>query len=198
MHAFTLALLFMVVIMSSRTPAPPPTSLLGGRVTFELPSSWHVREATDRKDDGELQLTVPQPGPDRTPAIATLRARRVAADVTVRQACARVASVAANPGPGRYIIGDMTEGEHWRTVLWSEREGEVVLGRFGVDGGVMVEFEVTLPFGKTEDPTWLTQVVGDFNSTCARLKIDGKTTFVSRIATDVSISFDPKVQTSSP
>jgi hypothetical protein len=188
----------MAVITSSRTPPPPPTSLLGGRVTFELPSSWHVREATERKDDGELQLTIPQPGPSRTPAIATLRARRVAVDVTVRQAGARVASVAANPGPGRYITGEVTEGEHWRTVLWSEREGEVVLGRFGVDGAVMVEFELSLPFGTADDPTWLTQVVSDFNSTCARLKIDGTTTFVSRIATDVSIYVDPKGQTSCP
>jgi hypothetical protein len=171
---------------------------LGGRVTFELPSSWRVREATDGKDDGELQLTISQPSPDRTPAIATLRARRVAADVTVRQAGVHEASVAAKPGPGQYILGDVTDGEHWRTVLWSEREGAIEMGRFGVDGGVMVEFELTLPFGKTDDPTWLTQVVSDFNSTCARLKIDGKTTFVSRIATDVSIYFDPKGQTSGP
>jgi hypothetical protein len=188
----------MVVVMSSRFPPPPPTSLLGGRVTFELPSSWHVREATDGKDDGELQLTIAQPGPDRPPAIATLRARRVAADVTIQQAGARVASVKANRGPHRYITGDVTDGEHWRTVLWSERQGEAMLGRYGVDGRVMVELELSLPFGNADDPSWLNQVVSDFNATCAQLKIDGKTTFVTMIATDVTLFLDSKEQTSSP
>ena len=198
MHAFTQALLFMMMVSSSHFTAPPPTSLLGGRVTFELPSSWQVREAMDRKDDGMVELTIPQPGQDRAPASATLHARRVATDMTVEQAGARVASVKAAPGPGRYITGDVTEGEHWRTVLWSEHKGDVMLGRFGVDGGVLVELVVTLPFGETEDPSWIAQVVRDFDSTCARLKIDGKTTFVSRIATDVSIYLDTKGQSSSP
>ena len=195
MHALTQALLFMVVSSSSATP-PPPASLLGGRVKFELPSSWQVKQATDGKDDGMLQLTIPQPGPDHAPASAMLHARRVAADVTVRQAGARVASVAANPGPEQYITGDATDGEHWRTVLWTERKGAVMLGRFGVDGGVMVELVMTLPFGETDDSSWLAQVVKDFDSTCARLKIDGKTTFVSKIATDVSIYLDTKGQSS--
>lgn len=198
MHAFTQALLFMVMVSSSPFTAPSPTSLLGGRVTFELPSSWRVREATDGKDDGMLELTIPQPGQDREPASATLHARRVAADVTVQQAGARVASVKATPGPGQYITGDVMEGEHWRTVLWTERKGAVMMGRFGVDGGVMVELVMTLPFGETEDPSWIAQAVRDFDLTCARLKIDGKTTFVSRIATDVSIYLDTKGQSSSP
>ena len=198
MHAVTQAVLFMVMVSSSPISARPPTSLLGGRVTFELPSSWRVREATDGKEDGMLELTIAQPGHDREPASATLHARRVAADVTVQQAGARVASVKAATGPEQHIFGDVTEGEHWRTALWTERKTAVMLGRFGVDGGVMVELVMTLPFGETVDPSWLAQVVRDFGSTCERLKIDGKTTCVRKIATDVSIYLDTTGQHSSP
>jgi hypothetical protein len=73
------------------------------------------------------------------------------------------------------VVGDIPDGKNWRTIVWTATQGVpyLSLDRFGVSGGIAVEFIVAFPLLENGDPAWVEKVVTDFNTVCQSLKIDG-------------------------
>ena len=164
-------------------PGERLSSLLEGRVTFALPPSWVLESHVNTKASGRALLKVPNPAADQTRrSNAILTAKVVPENINVRH---ESDGVYQNLYEGLAVVGDTFDGDDWRTMVWTFKDGVpyVVLNRFGLVGRVSVELVVVFPAGGS-DPKWVEQAVADFNAVCASLKIDGRTKFDSHVKTD--------------
>ena len=162
-----------------------PTSLVGKRVTFSLPSSWIVQKQEAEKTSGRIQILIPYPATDNTPhsANAAVIANAVPKDVTVKDAGD---AVYKNQFPGFAVVNDIADGKNWRTLVWTAKNEVpyIMLDRYGVVNGVAVEFLVSFPLLEKGDPKWIEKTVADFNSFCEGLKIDGTNSTEAKVHLD--------------
>jgi hypothetical protein len=164
------------------------SSLLDGRVTFTLPQAWAVRNHVSTRESGRAHLDVPNPAGDKAaaPAKAILTAKVVPAGIGVRH---ESDGVYENLYEGLAVLSDTFDGDDWRTMVWTLRDGGVphlVLNRFGLTGRVSVELVVVFP-SERADPKLFEQALADFNAMTASLKIDGRNEFARPVkAEDLS------------
>src|SRR5678816_2160633 len=181
---FTLMLL--LVALSQVIAQTAPTSFIEKRVTFSIPSYWVIQLQENTKTVGRTQIIIPYPATDNTPhsANAAIIANTLPGNVTVKDVGDRVYR---NQYPGMAIVNDIPDGKNWRTIVWTaQTEGApyIMLDRFGVVNGVAVEFLVGFPLLENGDPKWVERVVGEFNTLCKGLKIDGTNSSEAKVHID--------------
>jgi hypothetical protein len=170
-----------------------PSSLLQKRVTFTLADHWEIQKQEDSPTVGKIQILIPYSETDNTPYSANVAivADLVPAGVTVKDVGDKVYG---KKYPGMAVANDIPDGEEWRTIVWTARDGApyLILNRFGCANGIAVEVMMAFPLLENGDQKWIEKAVSDFNSLCETLKIDAKN------STEVKVNLGKLTDTPSP
>jgi hypothetical protein len=161
-----------------------PTSLLGGAITFQLPSSWRVQRQGPHGSAEIVQVLIPDAATDNTPesSNAVITAEPLQSGFTIKSF-----GDSSVRKPDLTVLTDIPAGKTWRTVLSHGHPGKtpyVVLDRFGVDAGYMVQLRVAFPVIQRADARWMADVAGDCNKLIKSLKIRGKNVVTSEVKID--------------
>lgn len=163
------------------------SSMLGGAVTFTLPAGWHVSMLINSVDGGGAEIRNTEEVRASPQARLFLSARPLREKKTVREVIDDTYGSQLRKIQGGTVLSDKSDGEDWRTVVWTQVTFDkpyLMLEHFGVVNGKFVELTAEVPLG-AGDVKWMKQVVEDFNATCESLKIDGKGTFESKVSPDI-------------
>jgi hypothetical protein len=182
-YALCLALLLST---AARAQEERPTSLLDGAVTFRLPERWVAGAYASSNGRGVARATIPYAAAESVGlrAEVTLTARVVAASVRVGD---ESDGVSKSKYEGLAVLSDTSDGENWRTLVWTFRLGDasyLVFHRFGVEAGKAVELRAALPLVGGGDRKWVEQAAADFNAACESLKVGGRNRFEHKISFD--------------
>jgi hypothetical protein len=161
-----------------------PSSLLGGAVTFQLPSSWQIQRQGPHGAAEIVQLLIPDAATDNTPesSNAVITAEPLQPGLTIKSF-----GDSSVRKPDMTVLTDIPAGKAWRTVLSHGHPGKtpyVVLDRFGVDAGCMVQLRVAFPVIQRADARWTTNVAAACNKLIKSLKIRGQNVVTSELKVD--------------
>jgi hypothetical protein len=131
-----------------------------------------------------VQLLIPDPATDNSPesSNAVITAEPLQPGLTLRSF-----GDSSIHKPDMTVLTDIPARKTWRTVLSHGHPGKtayVVLDRFGVDAGSMVQLRVAFPVIQRADARWMTNVVADCNKLIKSLKIRGKNVVTSEVKVD--------------
>ena len=165
----------------------PLSSMLAGAVTYTLPAGWHVSMYINTSTNGGAEIRNTEKVSDMPQARLFLSARFVPKEKTVGDMIDDAFGSDLRKKNGGVVLSDESDGEDWRTVVWTQvayGKAYVMLEHFGVVNGKFVDLTAEVPLG-AGDVKWMKQVVTDFNAACESLKIDGKGSFESKVSPDI-------------
>jgi hypothetical protein len=163
------------------------SSMLGGAVTFTLPAGWHVSMLINSLTGGGAEIRNTEKVSASPQARLFLSARPLREKKTVGEMIEDTFGSHLRNIQGGTVLSDTSDGEDWRTVVWTKFENGqpyLMLEHFGVVNDKFADLTVVVPLG-LGDVKWMKQAVEDFNAACESLKIDGKGTFESKVSPDV-------------
>ena len=166
---------------------PPVSSMLGGAVTYTLPAGWHVSMYINTPMLGAAQITHTEEASDRATGPLYMGARLVPKEKTVGDMIDEAFGSDLRKKNGGTVLSDESDGEDWRTVVWTEVQAGktyVMLEHFGVVNGKFADLTASVSLN-SGDVKWMKQAVTDFNAMCESLKIDGKGSFERKVSPDI-------------
>jgi hypothetical protein len=166
---------------------PPVSSMLAGAVTYTLPAGWHISMYINTPMLAAAQITHAEKVSGQPQGPLYMSARIVPKEKTVGDMIDDTFGSDLRKKNGGTVLSDESDGEDWRTVVWTEVQfGKtyVLLEHFGVVNGKFADLTASVALDSGE-VKWMKQAVTDFNAMCESLKIDGKGSFETKVSPDI-------------
>jgi hypothetical protein len=166
---------------------PPVSSMLAGAVTYTLPAGWRISMYINTPTNGSAEIRNTEKVSEQPQARLFMTAYFVPKEKTVGDMIDDAFGSDLRKKNGGTVLSDKSDGEDWRTVVWTQvvnGRSSVVLEHFGVVNGKFADMTVVVSLG-SGDVGWMKQVVADFNAACESMKIDGQGTFESKVSPDI-------------
>jgi hypothetical protein len=163
---------------------PPVSSMLDGAVTYTLPAGWRISMYMNRSTHGSAEIHHTEKGP---PSGLFLSAHFVPEEKTVDNVGDDTFGNSLRKVNGGTVLSDKSDGEGWRTVVWTQvtrGQPNLWLEHFGVVNRKFVDLTASLSLD-SGDVKGMKQVVEDFNAVCESLKIDGQGSFENKVSSDI-------------
>jgi hypothetical protein len=166
---------------------PPVSSMLAGAVTYTLPAGWQISMYINTPGVGGAQITHTEKASGQPQGPLYMSARLVPKEKVVGDMINDTFGSDLRKKNGGTVLSDESDGEDWRTVVWTEvQSGKtyLLLEHFGVVNGKFAGLTASVSLD-SGDVKWMKQAVTDFNAMCESLKIDGKGSFEKKISPDI-------------
>ncbi|MFX0197821.1 MAG: hypothetical protein ACFFCW_17000 [Candidatus Hodarchaeota archaeon] len=176
---------------------------LKGSINYLVPDSWQIQEKNEASNFFAIQFFIPLVEIIDTPqsANAVIVVEENKENISLEQYSNWKLS---NDYEGNFIVGDKTDGDIWRSVLWRSQEKDsisyVIFDRFGVTPEIRVHFRIAFPLLGKMSQEWIENICNEINSVILNLKIKKNNVVESKIIfqngiiglKDLTISSMPK------